>query len=213
MRAKGARPSGEVLEASYIVISERVDAIIAAAGDVRMKLAAGTNAKDLRAPRGREAEGSAFMRPVVQKSVVRVICQIAAQGVLTWEEIIRRVSYLEWQIGSAPWLAVFNPTTKKMITAKENVELLDNLVYVHLAASSKEAIRRARKEYKDVRGSQYPFTEEQLQANLTPHTERREVVPEIAPSTETEQEEPSTETEEELRTDAAEIGDAAEAQS
>jgi DNA sulfur modification protein DndB len=53
-----------------------------------------------------------------------------------------------------PWLAVFNPVNRKMITAKENVDLLDDLLYVHLAASSKEAIKRARKEFRQIRGSQ-----------------------------------------------------------
>jgi DNA sulfur modification protein DndB len=71
-----------------------------------------------------------------------------------------------------------------MITAKENVDLLDDLLYVHLAASSKEAIKRARKEFRQIRGSQYPINEDELQKNLTPHTEKREAVPELVSATE-----------------------------
>ena len=80
-------------------------------------------------------------------------------------------------IGEAPWLAVFNPDTNKMITAKENTQLLDDLLYVHIAASSKQSIVKARKQFRDVRGVAYPVTEQALQVNLTPHTENRTVPP------------------------------------
>jgi DNA sulfur modification protein DndB len=83
------------------------------------------------------------MRPVVQKTTVRVATQIAAQRVLDWDTILHRVGSLPWTIGEAPWLAVFNPANGKMITAKENVGLLDDLLYAHLAAPSKQSIARA----------------------------------------------------------------------
>jgi len=179
MRQQAARPSDEVLEASYTVIAKRLDYIIKAAGNVRTPLEAGANARDLRAPKGNEGEGNPFMRPVVQKAVVRTVSQIANQGVLSWDELMARLAKLDWKIGKAPWLAVFNPANGKMVGAKENTELLDKLIYAHLAASSKQAIKDARKEFKDLRGSQYPISEEELQKNLTPHTEKRVAVPEL----------------------------------
>lgn len=116
---------------------------------------------------------------------MRVITQIAAQKVLTWESILHRFEALPWAIGEAPWLAVFNPENSKMITSKENTKLLDDLLYVHLAASSKQSIVKSRKQFRDVRGFAYPVSESQLQANLTPHTENRApALPDLVPTPE-----------------------------
>lgn len=173
MRIRDARPSDQVLEGAYTTISTRLDEIIAKAGDVRGKLVSGLSARDLRAPKGKEAEGHPFMRPVIQKAVARTIAQIAGQKVLSWETILDRFAALPWTIGEAPWLAVFNTENGKMITAKENTQLLDDLLYAHIAASSKQSIIKVRKQFREVRGFTYPLTEQQLQANLTPHTENR----------------------------------------
>jgi DNA sulfur modification protein DndB len=40
------------------------------------------------------------------------------------------------------------------------------LIRCHIAPQSKQAIKKARREYKDIRGQAYPFTEEQLFENL-----------------------------------------------
>lgn len=173
MKGRDARPTDMVLEASYVAISKRLDDIIQAAGDVKGKLEGGTSARDLRAPKNNEKNGHAFMRPVIQKAVVRVIRDLAEQGVLDWESLMARLSALPWAIGEAPWLSVFNTTNGKMITAKENVVLLDALLYVHIAASSKAAVQRARKSFKDVRGSQYPVSEADLMLNHVAHEENR----------------------------------------
>lgn len=158
MRQPQARPSDEVLEASYGVISQRLDDVLAAAGDLRKLFASGASAKDLRVIKGRESDGAPFMRPVIQKAVARVVAEIASQGVLPWEEIMRRLVALKWRIGDAPWIAVFNPTIGKMISSKDNAEVLHDLLYVHLAAPSKQSITRARKLFKDLRGTAYPVS-------------------------------------------------------
>ena len=121
------------------------------------------------------------MRPVIQKSVARVLRQIAEQKLLSWPTILDRLSALPWKISEGPWLAVFNPANNKIITTKENVKLLDDLLYVHIAASSKQSIVKVRKQFKDIRGQAYPLSEAQLQENLTPHTENRIVIPDIVP--------------------------------
>jgi DNA sulfur modification protein DndB len=185
MRVRAARPSDETLETSYTIISKRLDEIIEHTGDVRSKLAHGISPRDLRAPKGTEAQGHPFMRPVVQKAAVRIATQIAVQRVLDWDTILDRLSGLPWTIGQAPWLAVFNPANGKMITAKENVGLLDDLLYVHLAAPSKQAITKARRTYREVRGTAYPISDQDLQANLTPHAENRTVLPDLVPTPDT----------------------------
>lgn len=179
MRNKSARPSDEVLEESYITIAKRLDEVITASGDVLSKFESEMSAKDIRAPKNHEQDGHPFMRPIIQKSIVRVIRQIAEQKALDWKEILKRVAALPWVIGDAPWIAVFNTSNNKIISAKENVNLLDSLLYSHLAAPSKQSILKVRKEFKDVRGSNYPISEVDLLKNLTPHTENRSVLPDI----------------------------------
>ncbi len=171
MRAKGARPTDEVLEESYQVISKRLDDLLGNAGDLRTKIESGENIKDLRATKGKESDGAPFMRPVVQKAIARAIADIVSQGVLTWDELMARLRKLNWRIGEAPWLSVFNTSNGKMVGAKENADLLRDLLHVHLAAASKQSITRARKAYKDLKGSAYPVSEEVLAQSLTPHTE------------------------------------------
>jgi DNA sulfur modification protein DndB len=192
MKQPQARPSDEVLEQAYAIISKRLDDVLGSAGDLRAKIESGVSAKELRAPKSKEAEGSAFMRPVVQKAVARVVSEIASQGALEWTEIISRLSAMSWRIGDGPWLAVFNPASRKMIGAKENAELLRDLLYVHLAAPTKQAITRARKQYKELRGSPYPVSEEALQEHLTPHTEVRIDIPALVSEDPVEQAESSS---------------------
>jgi DNA sulfur modification protein DndB len=181
MRSQSARPSDEVLEQSYTTIVQRLDDLISKAGDIRSKFEDGIPPRDLRSPKGREGDGHPFMRPVIQKSVARVLRQITEQKLLSWPTILDRLSALPWKISEGPWLAVFNPANNKIISTKENVKLLDDLLYVHIAASSKQSIVKVRKQFKDIRGQAYPLSEAQLQENLTPHTENRIVIPDIVP--------------------------------
>ncbi len=94
---------------------------------------------------------------------------------------MNRLKNLTWRIGDAPWLAVFNTATGKMISSKDNTELLRDLLYIHLAPPSKQSITRARKQFKDIQGVAYPVAEEALLKQLTPHTEGKIVIPESVP--------------------------------
>jgi DNA sulfur modification protein DndB len=110
------------------------------------------------------------MRPVVQRAVARTLRQIIDQQTVTWEEALSRLSKLDWHIGKAPWITVYaessNDTTGKMLGGKENTNLLCDLIRCHIAPQSKQAIKKARKEFKEIRGTAYPFTEEQLYTYL-----------------------------------------------
>ncbi len=182
MRSQSARPSDEILEQSYTIIAQRLDDLISKAGDIRSKFQDGIPPRDLRSPKGHEGDGHPFMRPVIQKSIARVLRQIAEQKLLDWPTILDRLSALPWKIAEAPWIAVFNTANNKIITNKENVTLLDDLLYIHIAASSKQSIVKARKQFKEIRGITYPLSEQQLQENLTPHTENRIVIPDLVPT-------------------------------
>ena len=166
MTTHDARPTDEVLETSYVEIAKRVDALLKAVGDLPTAYAAAATAKELRAPKDAVGDGHAFMRPVIQKAVVRAAAMLVTRRVLTWEEALSKLSALQWAIKEAPWTAVFNGATASMVGGKENVELLDDLLETHLAPPSKQAVVRARKRYKDVRGTQYPVSEASLVAGV-----------------------------------------------
>jgi DNA sulfur modification protein DndB len=162
VRAQKARPSVDVLEESYKKVVRRFDDMLSGCGDVRRRLEEAADARELRGQKGREGEGHPMMRPVVQKAVARVISEIAIQGVLGWDEMLKRLSQLDWRLSAAPWCAVFNASAGTMVGAKENTDLLRELLHVHLSPSSLQAIRRARKNYKDLRNEAYPVSEDQL---------------------------------------------------
>lgn len=164
---RDARPTDEVLEASYVEIAARLDGLLKAAGDLPTAYAGVTSAKELRAPKDAAATGHPFMRPVIQKTVARALASAVKRRVLTWEEALEGLSNLPWSVGAAPWSAVFNDQTGSMIGSKENTELLDQLLEVHLAPPSKQAIARARKRFKDLRGQQYPVSEADLVKGLS----------------------------------------------
>jgi hypothetical protein len=106
------------------------------------------------------------MRPVIQKAVARVAGEIVQQGLLPWDEVMTRLLQLDWRLAAPPWVAVFSPEGARMIPGKENANLLGELLHVHLAPKSAQAIKRARKTYKDLRGQQYPVAEEDMTKRL-----------------------------------------------
>lgn len=166
LKDKTTRPSDDVLEQAYVTISSRLDDLLTYCGDIRRKLEAALLAKEVRAPKDNEGNGHPFMRPVVQKAVARVASDIMEQGVLTWPEIMDRLSGLTWRMSTAPWTAVFSVDGGKMLTGKDNTLLLAALLRAHLAPQSLQEIKRARKLYKDVRGQDYPISEAEMAARL-----------------------------------------------
>ncbi|WP_101947987.1 DNA sulfur modification protein DndB [Mycobacterium sp. 3519A] len=160
------RPSDKVLKETYDVLAHRLEQLMKATDDIRSKLQASTNAKDLRAPKGKEGNGHPMMRPVVQKALARAIQTVVDQELLTYDQVLERIAKLTWKISNAPWTAVFNTENNKMITAKENTELLEELIRAHIAPTSKAEIARARKNFKAIRLSNYPASQEQLEKSI-----------------------------------------------
>jgi DNA sulfur modification protein DndB len=163
---KGVRPTDPELEKAYVVIAKRVGELLDSCGDLKTRLKEAVTARDVRAPKDKEPEGHAFMRPVVQRAVAKTVNHIIQQETLTWEECLSRLSKLDWHIGKAPWTAIYAQTADgksgKMLGGKENTNLLVDLICCHIAPQSKQAIKKARKEYKEIRGQAYPFSDEQL---------------------------------------------------
>lgn len=166
MRVESVRPSDDILDESYKTLNQRLADMLKHCGDVQPKLEAAASAREVRAPKNAEGDGHAFMRPVVQKAIARALSEIMQQGALEWQVAMTRLARLDWKLASPPWLAVFSPDAGKMLSAKDNTNLLVELLHVHLAPGSAQAIKRARKGFKDVRGSAYPVTEEELAERL-----------------------------------------------
>lgn len=156
------RPSPEEMDVAYEVIAGRLTSLLTACGDIPAKLAAVSSAREVRAPKGVEGTGHAFMRPVIQKAVVRVLRQIVTQDQLTFDEAIVRLKEMDWRIGQAPWIAVYNADGNKMISGKDFSDLLLDLLHAHLAPASGQAVKRARRTFKQLRSTTYPVPEEKL---------------------------------------------------
>jgi DNA sulfur modification protein DndB len=168
VREMKARPSTEILEDSYGVLSKRLDDLLTNCGQIHQRLLDAAGAREVRAPKGREGEGHPFMRPVIQKAVARVAGEIVQQRLLTWDDVMSRLSQLDWRLAAAPWIAVFSVEGAKMIPGKENANLLGDLLHAHLAPNSMQAIKRARKVFRELRGQQYPISEDELAKRLPP---------------------------------------------
>jgi DNA sulfur modification protein DndB len=166
VRKAKARPSAEVLEQSFSVLAHRLDDLLAHCGDVGQRLSNAANARELRGLKDREGEGHPFMRPVIQKAIARVVGEIVQQKQLSWDDVMERLSCLDWRMSAAPWISVFSPSGGKMIPGKENVDVLCQMLHVHLAPASMQAIKRARKAYKDIRNENYPISEDLLASNI-----------------------------------------------
>lgn len=162
-----ARPTDDVLEVAYTELSKRLDEFLKGCGNIKEKMLAATSARDLRAPKNDEGAGHAFMRPVVQKAVARVVKHVVGQKVLTWAESMDRLSKLDWQISKAPWVTVYATESEKMLAGKDFNELLFDLLLCHIAPPSKQAIIKARKEFKDIRNFTYPVSAEELFVRLS----------------------------------------------
>jgi len=171
MRIKDVRPSDDILEQSYDQLNERLGQLLRYCGEVQAQLLAAGSAREVRAPKHREGDGHPFMRPVVQKAVARVTSAIVQQGRVSWDEVMVRLSELDWKLASAPWLAVFTADGGKMLVGKEHTDLLTELLRAHLAPVSSQAVKRALRNFKDLRGAKYPVGEEALAARVLPDTD------------------------------------------
>lgn len=161
------RPSDEVLEVAYDAISGRIDDLLTACGDIRVKLESSQNAADLRNGGDNEEEGASahpFMRTLVQSSVCSLARSLVDQNI-PWKEVCARLKELPWSADSAPWMVIISEEGK-VRTNREFVSLLQKALLVHLAPRTKKQIREFRKEYKDTFKQDYPVSESELEKKL-----------------------------------------------
>ena len=173
------RTTDAVLDASYDIISARLDELMEACGNLRAEYEAAAHPKELRAPKGHEGDGHAFMRPVIQAQITKAIRSVIDEGVLSWDDAMMRLRNLEWKVSCAPFSAVWLPNLDaprrgKMLATKENSDLLYSLLLVHFAPTSKAQIARAVKAYKDLKREGYPVHVDELAALIPAEPDRQE---------------------------------------
>ena len=159
---RSIRPTDEILEETYRLISSRIDEILEVCGDVKSQLEQAKSAKDIRIPIAEGGLSHPMMRPVIQQAVARVASSLISQGRLTWPQSLERLRSLPWKLEEVPWNSVFNEATGNMISGKDHTDLLDQLLGVHLAPNSVEEVKRARRAYNDLMNRRYPVSEEEL---------------------------------------------------
>ena len=163
------RPTNEIIETAYEDLCRKIDDLLQACGNIRERIESAANARDVRAPKNAESTGHAFMRPAIQKAIAFCLRQVVFEGAgnrISWDDAKGRLQTMNWEIGKPPWTAVFNVDNARMQTSKEFSELLRELLRVHLAPSSKQEIKRARKHYRELRKVQYPVSEDKLAERL-----------------------------------------------
>jgi DNA sulfur modification protein DndB len=162
-----ARPSDEDLEEAAKKLASRIDDLLKTCGSLDKALTSAQSARDIRAPKNDEGKGHPLMRPVIQKAVARAAqLLIEEQKALSWKDFLKGLSDIDWRMEEAPWSSVFIPGRGTIQAGKDFTDLLLQLLLVHLAPTSRQEIKRARKAYRDLKGTMYPTSEDALAANL-----------------------------------------------
>ena len=172
MYNQSQRATDEVLDDSYDVVAKRLDELMDACGNLRGLYEAQRAPKDLRAPKGRDGQGHAFMRPAVQAQIAKAVHDIMEEDLLDWPALMKRLKTLDWRMSAVPFSAVWLDTPNmsrkgKMATGKDQSGLLYDLLRVHLAPSSKTQITRAMRNYRDHKKENYPISMSDLMAHLS----------------------------------------------
>ncbi|WP_225847310.1 DNA sulfur modification protein DndB [Streptomyces sp. HPF1205] len=166
------RVADELLDQSYEILASRLDDLLDACGNLRQRYSAAQAPKDVRAPKGREGSGHPLMRPAVQATVAKVVRHILEQDLLGWEDIMKRLSSLDWRMVAAPFSAMWidtpdGRTNGKMASGKDYLELLYTLLVVHLAPRTKAQVSRALRTYGDLKKEKYPVAVDDLVALIS----------------------------------------------
>lgn len=170
------RATDELLDQSYDLLAARVQDLLDSCGNLRQRYLAAQNPGDVRAPKGRDGAGHPFMRPAVQVQVAKAVRHILEQETLTWEELMKRLSTLNWKMSAAPFSSMWIETPEgrqqgKMASGKDHTQLLYDLLLIHLAPRSKAQISRALRSYSDLIKSKYPIAMEEFNRLLPTDTE------------------------------------------
>jgi DNA sulfur modification protein DndB len=143
---KNSPPSNSELERQYTLVSSKLDDLFKNAGNLSGRVSSGESPKLLRLGDGQGVmHGHAFMRPVVQLAVTKVVTDVVINddNDLTWRQTMSRLSDLDWNIDAPLWSCIYNTETGTMISGKDFNQLLEKMLHVHIAPASLNVTKEA----------------------------------------------------------------------
>jgi len=166
IRDEKARPSNDMLDASYEVLAVRIDGLLASCGEIKDRLLKCDSARDVRAPKENEGTGHPFMRPIVQEALAKAVAQCIQQGLVDWTGAMNQLSKLDWKLNSAPWTAIWSSEGSKILSRTDFSKVLVDLLICNIAPPNKQFVKDARRNYKNLRERDYPQSAEVLNENI-----------------------------------------------
>lgn len=162
------RPIDDDLEVGYKEIVARLDDVLNVCGDILNKSLQSDDLRDMRKNKNKVGEEHPFLKGIIQRSLTEVIKTVLERGDIKWEDVMGKVGALPWTMKDAPWcsVSIIADGKLKMQTGRDNVELLKDILICHIKPNSKQEIARARRRYKEIKNSDYPFSQTQLEVNL-----------------------------------------------
>jgi len=168
IRDEKARPSNDLLDASYEILSARVDDLLMNCGGIKDRLLQCDTVRDIRAPKDREGMGHPFMRPIVQEALTEAVALcVGSQGLINWNGAMKKISELDWKLDAAPWTAIWSKGSNKILSGKDFSRILVDLLICSIAPPSKQFVKEARRNYKNLREHDYPQSAEALYENIS----------------------------------------------
>lgn len=166
IRNEKARPNNDLLDASFKVLSTRIDDLLGNCGGIKDLLLKSDSARDVRAPKDNEGMGHPFMRPIVQEALTKAVSQCIQQDLIDWSGAMTKISKLDWKLNSAPWTAVWSTEGNKILSGTDFSKVLVDLLICNIAPPSKQFVKDARRNYKNLRERDFPQSAENLYENI-----------------------------------------------
>lgn len=166
IRDEKARPSNDLLDVSYEVLKARMDDLLVNCGSIKDLLEKCDTARDVRAPKDNEGIGHPFMRPIVQEAITKAVAQCIQQGLIDWDGAMKKVAELDWKLSEAPWTAIWSSEGSKILSGTDFSKILVDLLICNIAPPSKQFVKEARRNYKNLRERDYPQPSEALYENI-----------------------------------------------
>jgi DNA sulfur modification protein DndB len=163
------RPTDDDLEAGYEQIADNLDLVLASCGDITQIANQNDDLRIFRKNKNSPVSVHPFLKGIVQRVVCEVVAEIVKSQSLDIEVVCSKLKSLEWKLGSSPWhtIARVQDEKVKILTGRDDVSMLKNMLKVHLFPNSKQQIIRARQDYKQLRNEDYPVSLQKLEENLS----------------------------------------------
>jgi len=166
IRNEKARPNNDLLDASYEVLSSRIDDLLDSSGAIKEQLLKCDSARDVRAPKDNEGIGHPFMRPIVQEALTKAVAQCIQQELIDWSGAMTKIAKLDWKLSSAPWTAIWSAEGNKILSGTDFSKVLVDLLICNIAPPSKQFVKDARRNYKNLRERDFAQSAEILYENI-----------------------------------------------